>query len=155
MKIIIKRGTLKDLGIIQELDQKLCKKENKEYDQTIVKNYPHTKIGKEYFQDRIKTGFSAIAIFNGKVVGYIVGGLDSTQPWRKITKIGSLDNMFVLEQYRSLNVGSKLASEFFRWCKKKKINRVRVAVSHQNFKAVNFYKKNGFFDYDMILEKKI
>jgi len=63
--------------------------------------------------------------------------------------------MLVLKQYRSLNVGSKLASEFFRWCKKKKINRIVVSVSHQNLKAINFYKKNEFFDYDVILEKKI
>jgi len=73
MKVLIKRGTLKDLKIIQELNQKLCEKENKDYDSTIVKNYPYTKIGKEYFKNRIKTGFSAIAFFNGKAVGYIVG----------------------------------------------------------------------------------
>ena len=63
--------------------------------------------------------------------------------------------MFVLEENRSKGVGSKLLDEFFKWCKSKKVNRVKVVISSDNFQSINFHKKNGFFDYNLILEKNI
>lgn len=157
MKIEVRKATLKDLKEIQKLNLLLCKKEHDEYDQTIISDYPFTRTGKKYFKERInkKEGCGFIATVNGKTVGYVIGCVTNAQPWRNISKFGSLDNILVLKEYRDLKIGSLLTKEFFKWCKQKKIKRVTVSVSYQNEKAVNFYKKNGFFDYDIILEKKI
>jgi ribosomal protein S18 acetylase RimI-like enzyme len=157
MKIEIRKATVKDLREIQKLNLLLCKKEKKEYDPTIIGDYPLTKIGSSYFKSRItgKNSVGFVAFVDKMVVGYVLGCISDKQPWRNISKIGSLDNMLVLQEYRNLKIGSKLAGEFFKWCKKKKIKRIVVVVAHKNMKAINFYKKNGFFDYDVVLEKKI
>ena len=75
----------------------------------------------------IKIDFaSQVVSSDGKIVGYIVGGLEEKQPWRKISKIGSLDNILVLKKYRNLNIGSLLTKEFFKWCRKNKIKRITI-----------------------------
>ncbi len=157
MKILIRKATLKDLREIQKLNLLLFKKEHKEYDSSLDCTWTFGKIGTNYYTTRIKksNGCSLIAIVDKKVVGYLVGGLSDLQPWRKIKGIAELENMFVFKEFRSFGVGSMLTREFFKWCKLKKVQIVRVTVSNQNLKAINFYKKNGFGDYDIVLEKKI
>jgi len=154
-EVKIEKATIENLRDIQNLSYELCKKEEKEFDPTINVNKPFSKEGEEYFRKKIegKDECALIAIADGKIVGYLVGGLAEVESYRKISQIIELGNMFVLENYRNLGIGTKLIKEFFNWCKTKGINRMKVVVSAGNVRGINFYKKNGFFDYDVVLER--
>ncbi len=65
------------------------------------------------------------------------------------------ENMFMLKEYRNLGIGTRLYEEFNKWCKKKKVGIIRVQATAKNQKAVDFYRKNNFKGYTLILESKI
>ncbi|MDP3026893.1 MAG: GNAT family N-acetyltransferase [Nanoarchaeota archaeon] len=156
-KIKIRKATLKDLKIIQELNHKLCKEENKQFDITVNPDFPVTKEGEEYFKIRIEKddGCALIASDGEKIIGYLVGGILKPESYRILSEIAELGDMFVLEEYRNKSVGTKLHSSFIDWCGKKGIKRIRVVASAKNLKAINFYKKNKFKEYDLVLERDL
>jgi len=155
MEINIKKATIEHLKDIQNLNYQLCKKENKEFDSTIIPTWPLSKKGKEYFKQKIikNSNCAFVAIVNRKIVGYLVGGLSEKEGYRNISNLVELENMFVLEEFRNLGIGANLYRAFTKWCKSKKVKKQKVIVSAQNIKAINFYKNNKFKDYSLILEK--
>ena len=153
--IIIREANNKDLNDILRLNLVLFKKEFKEFDKTLNIRWTYSQKGKDYFNKRItgKEGFVAVAIDNKEVIGYICCGLhdDST----RIAKKAELENIMVTEEYRGQKIGSKLVKIFFEWCKAKKIKNILVTASANNLSGIRFYKKLGFSDYDLTLEKKL
>lgn len=155
MAVKIESATIKNLKDIQNLNHQLCIKEYGEFDKTINKDYPIQKIGEEYFKERIKNGCALVAIDGDKIVGYLVGGIAETDDYRNISKLAEAENMFVLLEYRSSGIGKRLFDEFIKWCKSKGVKRVCVVASAKNTRAIEFYKREGFNDYSLVLEKEI
>lgn len=155
MKIIIREANAKDLNDILRLNLILFKKEFNEFDKTLNIKWTYSQKGKDYFNKRIigKDGFVAVALSNNEVIGYICCGLhdDST----KIAKKAELENMMVAEEYRGQKIGSKLVKLFFEWCRTKKVKNILVTASADNLAGIGFYRKQGFRDYDLTLEKKL
>ena len=153
----IRKAILKDLKQIQELNYKLCKKELDEFDKTINEKFPLSEQGKEYFKNRIKkdNGFAYVAEDKGKIGGYLVGGLAKTEFYRNIKKIAEAENAFVLPEYRSKGIGSKLINEFIEWSKYNNVQRIRAVISALNHLSIKFHKKHGFEEYDIVMEKEL
>jgi len=157
MDVKIQPASIDNLIDIQELNRKLCTKEYKEFDPTINKDYPIQEEGEAYFKERILQdgGCALVAIVDNKVAGYLVGAIIEPESYRNVAKIAEAENMFVLEEFRGLGIGAKLLQEFFTWCKSKDVKRIRTIASAQNARAIEFYKRAGFLDYDLILEKEL
>jgi len=153
----IRKATLDDLSVIQQFNLQLFKKEHEEFDKTLDCNWTFSVEGKEYFKNRITedSGFAFIASLGDKPVGYIVGGLTNSPKHRTITKLAELENMFVLNEHRSSGIGTKLYEKFLEWCKNKEVERIKVVASSENIKAIQFYQKKGFQNYDLVMERKI
>ncbi|MEK7568778.1 MAG: GNAT family N-acetyltransferase [Patescibacteria group bacterium] len=154
-QVEIKVATVSNLKDIQDLNHQLCTKEAKEFDPTINENYPIQKEGEEYFKERIENGCALVADVDSRIVGYLIGGISKASDYRNISKIAEAENMYVLEEYRSFGIGGKLFQEFIDWCKARGIEKMKVVVSSKNTKAIDFYKKEGFEDYDVTLEKTL
>jgi len=154
-EVKIMQASLKDFRDIQELCRQLCIKENREFDVTIDVNFPNKTNGKKYLLERIRNGCALIATDNKKIVGYLVGGINETEKYRSISRVGEIENMLVIEGLRGKGVGSKLIQEFIKWCKTKKARRIRVIASAGNSETIGFYKKKGFKEYNMVLECEI
>lgn len=155
MNIEIRKATISDLKTIQKLNLELCKKESKDFDPTINYKWSLSKEAEKYFNSRINKGCALVAFDGKKCIGYLVGGISYLESFRKPMKIIELDNMFIVENYRSSGIGTKLTKEFLKWAKVKKADRVKVLVSAQNVGALEFYKRNGFEDYNITLEGKL
>ena len=155
MDILIHSATLNNLKDIQYLNHLLCIKENKEFDSTINKDFSVQKVGEEYFTKRIQNDCALIAVVEDKVVGYLIGAVAETPQYRTISKLAELENMFVLEEYRSLGIGKKLIDEFVGWCKKQEVSRLFVIATTKNTLAIEFYNKEGFEDSSVTLEREI
>ena len=155
MEIKIRKAILKDLKVIQDLNLKLFEKEYNEFDKTLDISWTFSEEGKKYFSESIKKGFAAVAEADGKIVGYILGGKGETESWRTIKKIAELYNMLVLEDYRRKGVGTRLVNAFLDWCKQNKFNHIKVVASSQNMRGIDFYKKFGFKEQDMVLEAEL
>lgn len=157
VEIKIQEATIKNLKDLQNLNHELCKKENKEFDLTIRVDWSFTKEGEKYFKEKITKDDECafVVVINKKTIGYLVGELTEIEDYRNTSQIAELEDVFVLENYRNLGIGTRLYQEFINWCKSKGIKRVKVIVSTQNTKAINFYKKNHMEDYYVILEGEI
>ena len=157
MKITIKPATIDNLKSIQELNLMLFEKEYKEFDPTLDCKWPFSPDAIEYFTERLTkdNGCVFVAYADEQIVGYLAGGLHEADAYRILPKFAELENMLVLEKYRGLSIGTKLYQAFLDWCKTQRVTRLRVVASAQNSQTINFYRKNGFVDYDLILEKDI
>lgn len=148
MEIVIRKAEIEDLNIIQNLNNELFKLEYNNFDPSLKVGWPFEKDGEEYFSDLIKNEIVFIALVDNNVVGYLAGSIHVESSY--ITKsLSELDNMFILEKYRKYGIGTKLINEFKNYCINLGIEELKVTASAKNINAINFYKKNGFEDYEV------
>ena len=157
MDLIIRKATIDDLQKIQELNLKLFEKEYKEYDPLLNLNWTFGKEGTEYFKNRIlkEDGCVLVALVDNEIVGYLCGGIREAEKYRNLPIVAELENMFVLEKFRSKGIGTQLVNECVKWCKAKNVGKIRVEASAPNKKAIKFYRSNGFKDYTLVLERDL
>jgi len=156
-KIILRDATIDDLESISSLNKKLCEKEYNEFDKTINPDYPTTEAGVEYFSERLQSddAIKLVAEGDGVIVGYFIGAIVGPEDYRTITGLGEGENMFIEPEYRSQGIGTEFMNKFEAWCKEKGVDRIRHVVSAGNTQAAKLYKKLGFEEYDIVLEKDI
>lgn len=152
--IVIRKATLDDLETIQQLNYKLFVLESNNFDDTLIVDWSLSDDGKEYFISSINDDITLVAVVNNKIVGYIIGSLDTEGSYNSI-KQAELNNMYVLEEYRSIGVGGKLFDELKRLFIENGMQEVKVVANCKNVKAVNFYKKNGFSESEITLKQKL
>ena len=63
--------------------------------------------------------------------------------------------MLVKDEYRGYGIGKSLINNFKEYCKTKDISNIKVVASYKNKNAIEFYRKNGFEEFDITLTTKI
>ena len=152
--IIIREAQLEDLNIIQNLNNELFKLEKENYDSTLVQDWPLSEDGKQYFEDLIINHYVIVAIKDDNIVGYLAGSINEKGSYEEI-QYGEINNMLVDNNFRVLGIGKLLVDKFKQYCKDNNINNLKVVASAKNIKAIEFYKKNGFNDFDITLTTEI
>lgn len=151
MEFTIKKATIEDLNTIQDLNNKLFELEYNNFDPTLKIGWPYEIAGEEYFKDLIENQIIYIALIDKEIVGYLAGSIHVENSYNT-TSIAELDNMFILEEYRKYGIGTKLFNEFKEFCKKNKIEELKVTASSKNTNAIKFYQKNGFEEFETTLK---
>ena len=153
-RINIRRANINDLNAVQELNNSLFELEFNNFDNTLKLGWPFEKDGKEYFEDMIKNEIVFVAEVEEKIVGYLAGSI--CEPISYITEsFAELDNMCIDDEYRRFGIGTLLINEFKKYSKEKNIQNIKVTASAKNSRAIQFYMKNGFEDYNLTLKYKI
>jgi len=102
----------------------------------------------------IKNEIVFVAEVEEKIVGYLAGSICEQISYITET-FAELDNMCINEEYRRFGIGTLLINEFKKYCKEKNIQNIKVTASAKNSRAIQFYMKNGFEDYNVTLKYKI
>ncbi|MCA9459949.1 MAG: GNAT family N-acetyltransferase [Nanoarchaeota archaeon] len=154
MDVEIRKATLNDLKKVQELNLLLFEKEHEDYDSLLNLNWTFGEEGTKYFTDKIVQNDACVFVseVDNRIIGYLCGDIRKEVSYRHLPFVAELDNMMVIDEFRSSGIGSKLYEKFIQWCKSKNIGKIRVNVSAENKQGINFYKKNGFKEYSLILE---
>ena len=63
--------------------------------------------------------------------------------------------MFIKEDYRLYGIGKKLINNFKNYCRNNNISNLKVVASSKNKNAIEFYRKNGFDDFNLTLTMNI
>ena len=155
MEVFIRQAKFSDLEEILRLNKALFDYEeifNSEYDL----NWTYSDVGRKYFKERLENKSSVILIaeLDKKIVGYMLAFINN-YPFRSKNPIAEIENMYIDERFRGIGTGTKLMNELKRILKEKKVKRIKVEAVAQNYKAIEFYKKNGFGDFDVTLELKL
>lgn len=153
---IIRKARIGDLKDILGLNFNLFKKEYKEYDKSLDLSWTYG-LGKKYFKDRIvkRDGFAEVIEIDGKIIGYLCGGIVKGLFYRRKAKYAELENMFIDKKYRGKGLGKKLARDFINWCKRNRVDYISLTAFAKNVQALGLYRKLGFKDYNLSLEIKL
>ncbi|HUD03357.1 MAG TPA: GNAT family N-acetyltransferase [Patescibacteria group bacterium] len=156
MKIIV--ATEEDFKEVQNLFYLLFKKEVV-YQPTLDISLPYknSKQGVGYIKKALKNPkyITLLAIMDKKIVGFLIGEFEGDIKFRiNITRV-TLNDLFVMQNYRNKGIGSALVRRFQEWAKSKEANDIGVFAFKGNERGIDFYKNSGFKDYGITLEKLI
>ena len=119
--LVIRNAKPEEVEIIQNLNNQLINYEMEQGFDSYVKDWALSEVSKEYFLHLIKNELVIVAELDGHIVGYLAGSIykdESFSYYEGLT--AELNNMFVLDGYRSYGIGSKLVNSFMGWCNKNK-----------------------------------
>lgn len=85
---------------------------------------------------------------NSKVIGYLKLNLGESQTELKDSKATEIERIYVLKEMQGQSVGQKLFTVALAVAQENNSAYVWLGVWEKNLKAISFYKKNGFQEFD-------
>lgn len=152
--VTIRKATIHDLTSIQTLNNNLFELEYKNFDDTLKTGWPFEKEGEEYFTDMINNEIVFVAKDDEKIIGYLAGSICEQVSYITET-FAELDNMCIDDEYRRFGIGTMLINSFKEYCKEKEIQNIKVTASAKKSRAIEFYTRNGFEEYNVTLKFKV
>jgi ribosomal protein S18 acetylase RimI-like enzyme len=96
-----------------------------------------------------------VAVEDRKIIAYIRGTLTKTLHVLNVKLRGVIDNLYVEEKYRRKGVAKNLIEELMKWFKGKNVDVMTVHVYPLNSKAIALYKKLGFKEYSLNMNRRL
>ena len=88
------------------------------------------------------------AILAGKVIGYLKLNFGQSQTELQDNKALEIERIYVLKEYFGKNGGQLLYDKALKIARQINANYLWLGVWEENPGAINFYKKNGFVEFD-------
>lgn len=150
-EIIIKAVTTEDLSYLQEVGRKTFAEtfaaENTELN---MRNYLEKRFSIEQLTTEINDPNSSFyfAIKNEIIIGYLKINVGNAQTELKDINALEIERIYVLKKYQGKHVGQLLYEKAIQLAKDRDSAYVWLGVWEKNTGAINFYKKNGFIEFD-------
>jgi len=96
-----------------------------------------------------------VAVRDKKIIGCIRGALTKTLHVLNVNLRGTIDNLYIDEENRKSGIAKRLIEELIKWFKEKKVDVMTLHVYPSNSKAISLYKKFGFKEYTINLNRKL
>jgi len=88
------------------------------------------------------------ATINESIIGYLKLNFGQSQTELQNDKRLEIERIYVLKNYQGKNVGQLLLEKAIEVAEQKNADFIWLGVWEENHKAINFYKKNGFVEFD-------
>jgi len=88
------------------------------------------------------------ATHDGNVIGYLKLNFGQSQTELQDDKALEIERIYVLKEFHGKNVGQLLYGKAMQIARQKNADYVWLGVWEENPRAINFYKKNGFVEFD-------
>ena len=149
--ITIQKVTLNDIEQLQMIGR-----------QTFSETFSSTNT-KENMEKYLEEGFSVeklkdelnnensefyFALSETNVIGYLKINYGSSQTELKDEKSFEIERIYVLKEFHGKKIGQILYEKAIEIAKKKNSDYVWLGVWEENPRAISFYKKNGFVEFD-------
>jgi ribosomal protein S18 acetylase RimI-like enzyme len=151
MEINIRRVTLDDLSPLQKIGRQTFYEtfaaENTEEN---MNNYLEQGFSIEKLTSELneKNSEFYFASHDKAIIGYLKLNYGSSQTELKDDKALEIERIYVLKEYHGKNVGQLLYDQAMRRASDKQVDFVWLGVWEKNPRAIGFYKKNGFVEFD-------
>lgn len=152
--ITIRQCTPTDRSDLQHLNDEVFR-DNATYDDDLDVDWAKSDKGKKYFTELLQNdhGLCLIAEDGNTKIGYLTAAPKKIE-YRNSSYV-EIQNMGVTQRYQSQGIGKLLLESFFEWAESKGFQKAFVNSFVKNTGAVSFYKKNGFHEIDISLEKQL
>ncbi|WP_304197608.1 GNAT family N-acetyltransferase [Flavobacterium alvei] len=88
------------------------------------------------------------ATFENEVIGYLKINFGASQTELKDSKSLEIERIYVSKEFHGKSVGQLLYDKAIQIAKQKNVDYVWLGVWEENPRAISFYKKNGFVEFD-------
>jgi diamine N-acetyltransferase len=83
-----------------------------------------------------------------QLIGYLKINFGEAQTELKENQTLEIERIYVLKEFHGKNVGQLLYDKAIQIANQKKVDSVWLGVWEENQRAIQFYKKNGFVEFD-------
>ncbi|MDD5151211.1 MAG: GNAT family N-acetyltransferase [Flavobacterium sp.] len=150
-KIEIKKATILDLEIIRKISEQTFTEtfaavntpEN-------MDNYIRENFNPNQMTLEINNPESAFyyAILENEIIGYFKINFGNAQTEKQKENALEIHRIYVLQAFHGKKVGQLLLDEVLKIAKEMGVNSVWLGVWEENHRALQFYSKNGFVEFD-------
>lgn len=88
------------------------------------------------------------AILDNLVIGYLKINFGESQTELKDSKALEIERIYVSKEFHGKSVGQLLYDKAIQIAKQKNAAYIWLGVWEENLRAISFYKKNGFIEFD-------
>jgi ribosomal protein S18 acetylase RimI-like enzyme len=88
------------------------------------------------------------AWYNDDVIGYLKLNFGNSQTELKDSRALEIERIYVLKEFHGKDVGQLLYDKAIKVATQKNAEYIWLGVWEENPRAINFYKKNGFVEFD-------
>lgn len=115
-----------------------------------MKNYLEKGFSLEKLEAELTDENSAFyfATLNNEVIGYLKINFGSSQTELKDNKSLEIERIYVSKEFHGKKVGQLLYEKAIEIAKQKNCEYVWLGVWEENLRALHFYRKNGFVEFD-------
>src|SRR5690606_33664131 len=83
-----------------------------------------------------------------RIIGYLKLNFGAAQTELKNDNALEIERIYVLQEFHGKKAGQILFNKAIEIAKNKKVDFAWLGVWEENLRAINFYKKNGFTEFD-------
>ncbi len=115
-----------------------------------MKKYLDESLSIERLTNEVKNTESAFyfAVLDNQIIGYLKLNFGLSQTELKDKKSLEIERIYVLKEFQGKNIGQLLYETAIQTARQMNANYVWLGVWEENAKAIQFYKKNGFVEFD-------
>lgn len=149
--ITIRKGTLSDIDLLKSISRQTFIETfsagNTEENMT---KYVEEELSTEKLTAELSNSNAEFyfATLEGKIIGYLKLNFGESQTELQDHNALEIERIYVLKEFIGKNVGQILYDKAIQIAKKEKADFVWLGVWEENPRAINFYKKNGFVEFD-------
>ncbi|TJZ61769.1 GNAT family N-acetyltransferase [Sphingobacterium olei] len=151
MEIILHKVTLNDIEQLQKIGRETFSETfSRSNTEENMKKYLAEGFSVETLTDEVNNENSAFyfALSENKVVGYLKINFGASQTELKDEKAIEIERIYVLKEFHGKKVGQILYGKAMEVAQQKGADYVWLGVWEENPRAISFYKKNGFIEFD-------
>jgi len=149
--IIIRKATISDLEIIQKISKQTFLETFAEVNTPEnMENYVRENFNPEQMVSEINNPNSAfyLASLENEIIGYMKLNFGDAQTEKQKENNLEIHRIYVLQAYHGKKIGQLLLDEVLKIAKQMAVNSVWLGVWEENHRAIQFYTKNGFVEFD-------
>ncbi|PKQ44593.1 GNAT family N-acetyltransferase [Confluentibacter flavum] len=149
--IEIRKVTRNDISQLQKIGRQTFEETFAESNtEENMKNYledgfSHEKLNAELNDENSEFYFATI---DNEAIGYLKLNHGESQTELKDSRALEIERIYVLKEFHGKKVGQILYDKAIQIAKQKKADYVWLGVWEENPRAISFYKKNGFVEFD-------
>jgi len=151
MEIILHKVTLSDIEQLQKIGRETFSETfSRSNTEENMKKYLAEGFSVETLTDEVNNENSAFyfALSDNKVVGYLKINFGASQTELKDEKAIEIERIYVLKEFHGKKIGQILYRKAMEVAQQKGSDYVWLGVWEENPRAISFYKKNGFIEFD-------
>lgn len=150
-KIVITKATINDIDQLQKIGRQTfletfsAGNTDENMQKYLDEDFSKTKLTTELDDQNAEFYFATL---DNNVIGYLKINFGLSQTELQDDKALEIERIYVLKDYHGKAVGQLLYDKAIQIARQKNADYIWLGVWEENPRAINFYKKNGFVEFD-------